>query len=207
MKLKKIASLALAGIMAVSMLAGCKDGTNQEDPSSSSSEVTVTSGAAAALNSAMTRNGDMLSFKDDSDLDKNLEAYFKLNPIKGDEWNTANYGKIYENADNMKLNNVVSPDYWGIDNLNGVVTNKVDIDKSAAVVGMFNTKVYTKADALKTVGAAIDQNNFATDTDDKTDGKEFTYSGKASIVQVSSAGGSASVWVVVAVVTKGYEKV
>ena len=26
MKLKKIASLALAGIMAVSMLAGCKDG-------------------------------------------------------------------------------------------------------------------------------------------------------------------------------------
>ena len=71
MKLKKIASLALAGIMAVSMLAGCKDGTNQEDPSSSSSEVTVTSGAAAALNSAMTRNGDMLSFNDDSD-----EAYF-----------------------------------------------------------------------------------------------------------------------------------
>ena len=32
MKLKKIASLALAGIMAVSMLAGCKDGTSQEDP-------------------------------------------------------------------------------------------------------------------------------------------------------------------------------
>ena len=28
MKLKKIASLALAGIMAVSMLAGCKDGGN-----------------------------------------------------------------------------------------------------------------------------------------------------------------------------------
>ena len=32
MKLKKIASLALAGIMAVSMLAGCKDGTSQEIP-------------------------------------------------------------------------------------------------------------------------------------------------------------------------------
>ena len=32
MKLKKIASLALAGIMAVSMLAGCKDGNSQEDP-------------------------------------------------------------------------------------------------------------------------------------------------------------------------------
>ena len=207
MKLKKIASLALAGIMAVSMLAGCKDGTNQEDPSSSSSEVTVTSGAAAALNSAMTRNGDMLSFKDDSDLDKNLEAYFKLHPIKGDEWNTANYGKIYENADNKELNDVVSADHWGIDKLNNIVSSTTDIDKSGAVVGMFNTKVYTKADALKTVGAAIDQNDFATDGNDKADGKEFTYSGKASIVQVSSAGGSASVWVVVAVVTKGYENV
>ena len=30
MKLKKIASLALAGIMAVSMLAGCKDGGQQQ---------------------------------------------------------------------------------------------------------------------------------------------------------------------------------
>ena len=36
MKLKKIASLALAGIMAVSMLAGCKDGNNGNSGSSSS---------------------------------------------------------------------------------------------------------------------------------------------------------------------------
>ena len=35
MKLKKIASLALAGIMAVSMLAGCKDGGNSNSGSSS----------------------------------------------------------------------------------------------------------------------------------------------------------------------------
>ena len=32
MKLKKIASLALAGIMAVSMLAGCKDGSSSSTP-------------------------------------------------------------------------------------------------------------------------------------------------------------------------------
>ena len=42
MKLKKIASLALAGIMAVSMLAGCGEGTNQEDPSSSGQVPTTT---------------------------------------------------------------------------------------------------------------------------------------------------------------------
>ena len=47
MKLKKIASLALAGIMAVSMLAGCKDGGNSN--SSSSSENTNTATGYSAM--------------------------------------------------------------------------------------------------------------------------------------------------------------
>ena len=47
MKLKKIASLALAGIMAVSMLAGCKDGGNGN--SSSSSENTNTATGYSAM--------------------------------------------------------------------------------------------------------------------------------------------------------------
>ena len=41
MKLKKIASLALAGIMAVSMLAGCKDGGNSNSGSSSENTSTA----------------------------------------------------------------------------------------------------------------------------------------------------------------------
>ena len=53
MKLKKIASLALAGIMAVSMLAGCKDGTSQEDPSSSS-QVPTTANVVTYANDALT---------------------------------------------------------------------------------------------------------------------------------------------------------
>ena len=47
MKLKKIASLALAGIMAVSMLAGCKDGGNSN--SGSSSENTNTASGYSAM--------------------------------------------------------------------------------------------------------------------------------------------------------------
>ena len=47
MKLKKIASLALAGIMAVSMLAGCKDGGNSN--SGSSSENTDTASGYSAM--------------------------------------------------------------------------------------------------------------------------------------------------------------
>ena len=48
MKLKKIASLALAGIMAVSMLAGCKDGGNGNS-GSSSENTNTTSGYSAML--------------------------------------------------------------------------------------------------------------------------------------------------------------
>ena len=60
MKLKKIASLMLAGIMAVSMLAGCKSGdSNKNDAGSSSSEV-ISTGAAAVLNNVQ----DKIEFKD-----------------------------------------------------------------------------------------------------------------------------------------------
>ena len=41
MKLKKIASLALAGIMAVSMLTACGEGTNNSNSGSSSSQPTT----------------------------------------------------------------------------------------------------------------------------------------------------------------------
>ena len=48
MKLKKIASLMLAGIMAVSMLAGCKTADNGNG-GASSSEPTTTTGYSALL--------------------------------------------------------------------------------------------------------------------------------------------------------------
>ena len=207
MKLKKIASLALAGIMAVSMLTACgESGKKEEDPSSS--EVTTVSGAAAALNNALSQNKDVVKFEDDSNLDKNLEAYFKLNPIKGDEWAESNYGGIVDD-DYTELKSVIGCTYTSLKNYKGVVeSNSANyIDKKAAVIGLFNTKVYTQAEALKMVGKAIDNCDYAEDTTDTDDGKEFTYSGKASVLEVKSEGGTASVWVVVAVVTKGYEKV
>ena len=209
MKLKKIASLALAGIMAVSMLTACGEGgKKEEDPSSS--EVTTVSGAAAALNNALSQNKDVVKFEDDSNLDKNLEAHFKLNPIKGDEWAESNYGKIGQaNTDYAELKSVIGVSYIGLTNYEQIVESKSADwnDKKVAVVGMFNAKVYTQAEALKMVGKAIDNFDYAEDTTDTDDGKEFTYSGKASVLEVKSEGGTASVWVVVAVVTRGYEKV
>ena len=74
MKLKKIASLALAGIMAVSMLAGCKDGTNQEEPSSSS-QVPATTDVVTYANDALTgKQKGVFTFKSSSELDTILQA-------------------------------------------------------------------------------------------------------------------------------------
>ena len=71
MKLKKIASLMLAGVMAVSMLAGCSNGTKpddgEKDPVVDSS---LTGKVIAALDEDTTKN---VEFKADS----NLEAVLK----------------------------------------------------------------------------------------------------------------------------------
>ena len=70
MKLKKIASLMLAGIMAVSMLAGCKGNTINENPGSSSSEPTVQNSAIAeALNDELSaKQAALLSFSSNAKL-------------------------------------------------------------------------------------------------------------------------------------------
>ncbi|OUQ33537.1 hypothetical protein [Faecalibacterium sp. An121] len=53
MKLKKIASLALAGIMAVSMLTACGEGTGNGNSGSSSSEPTAPTGYTATIYSLL----------------------------------------------------------------------------------------------------------------------------------------------------------
>ena len=74
MKLKKIASLALAGIMAVSMLAGCKDGTNQEEPSSSSQVPATTNVVTYANDALSSAEKGVFTFKSSSELDTILQA-------------------------------------------------------------------------------------------------------------------------------------
>ncbi|OUQ33470.1 hypothetical protein [Faecalibacterium sp. An121] len=73
MKLKKIASLALAGIMAVSMLAGCKDGGNSNS-GSSSSEPTASTGYTASVLAKTNLAKDFVDGKDDSKLDAMVSA-------------------------------------------------------------------------------------------------------------------------------------
>ena len=69
MKLKKIASLALAGIMAVSMLAGCKDGDNGNGGSSSSGTTVTAAPIVSAMNSELSeKQKEQLSFASNAKL-------------------------------------------------------------------------------------------------------------------------------------------
>ena len=82
MKLKKIASLALAGIMAVSMLAGCKDGGNSNSGSSSSENTNTSTGLSAEV-LALTALSDWKNVKaeDNAKLNDAIEAMAKTSAV------------------------------------------------------------------------------------------------------------------------------
>ena len=83
MKLKKIASLALAGVMAMSMLAGCAETNANSTPNTDDGNINVTpaAGKSSVFASALAKNenwGDVASLKinmkDDADLQSALDA-------------------------------------------------------------------------------------------------------------------------------------
>ena len=97
MKLKKIASLALAGIMAVSMLAGCNGSSNNgTNPPASSSETTTTGLVSAVKDAIKIENSDLTvdvkegTFLNDQ-LDKLIEDY-TLEAIKANTHGLINMG-------------------------------------------------------------------------------------------------------------------
>ena len=97
MKLKKIASLMLAGIMAVSMLAGCKT-ANEPTDDSSSSEVSTVSDAATAINAALDEAKETISFTGSDELANAVKTYFNNHPIKGDYWEYKDWDEMGADA-------------------------------------------------------------------------------------------------------------
>ena len=73
MKLKKIASLALAGIMAVSMLAGCNGSSSSNTTEPENPVVPTTSGIAQYLNDMMSStHKDLISFDESTAFRSNV---------------------------------------------------------------------------------------------------------------------------------------
>ena len=82
MKLKKIASLALAGVMAVSMLAGCSTGNNSNSnstPDQGETEVVPASAVVNLLNNKQTiTNKVKINFTADAQLESDLKKAIEM---------------------------------------------------------------------------------------------------------------------------------
>ena len=74
MKLKKIASLALAGVMAVSMLTACQTSSNNNNNNQGTNPPVETSGLSAAVEARLDEDLlDYVTLKDSTELDADLE--------------------------------------------------------------------------------------------------------------------------------------
>ena len=212
MKLKKIASLALAGIMAVSMLAGCKDGSGDDTPVVP--ETPTVSGIADAANGERTdymKNSMKLSFAESTALSDALKA------AVGSEYKTADIKDAlddtkYGNADFQDTGAGVKVATKVYESLTGTSANDSDFSelktltvgtkKSVAVYAVGGR--YDADDAAALVSKSLGQYNMnasgmpITGTNLKAD-----YTANIAAVKATSAeDASLSIWVVAVEVTQ-----
>ena len=195
MKLKKIASLMLAGIMAVSMLAGCKGAASseQENP-----EVVPVVGVAAAVNAELDENKDKVSFTEDKAVENLLKNYYTENPIDKDDWTGAptTVTVISGGEPVVTLNDYVGADTVGLSN----IKNSTDDKFTACEMYMMSSKYLEMNDALKLVGQYLDDVELPEENTAKD--KDNSYTGKIAAVEAESKGGTESVYVIFVSITK-----
>ncbi|OUN69019.1 hypothetical protein B5G12_11740 [Faecalibacterium sp. An58] len=200
MKLKKIASLMLAGIMAVSMLAGCGEGTtnpgNPDDP-----VVVPETGIVAAVNNGQDAANDVkINFTSSSSLDALLS-----NAVKafGEGANSTNLTNRIAALTGMSTDVAALKKYTGMtannvayngnkvkDNADGVVVEAVS---AFTITGAFNEDVAMKR-AAETIDALI-YDMKATSYEKGTtiggqDYCDYSYTGNVSMVSVEKADGT-----------------
>ena len=154
MKLKKIASLMLAGVMAVSMLAGCSTKSNEEENGGNTEVKPTTSNAVTVMNDAQSA----VKFEANSDFDAALAAAAKKaahEDVKDAKYTVAPVGT--KNDVNKELAKKLDVDANLIDDNDDIWFNalKESADKggrSAVVTGLW----IVKADGL-TEKAALEQ--------------------------------------------------
>ena len=132
MKLKKIASLALAGIMAVSMLTACGEGTGN---SGSSSEPTtpVANNANVAINNELVELKDKIAFSNSDALNDAVKAYFAKNQINADDWKNRDAGELGTAA--TAINSTIGADWDGESDLVTLINN-TDTEKYEILVSI-----------------------------------------------------------------------
>ena len=213
MKLKKFAAMMLAGVMAVSMLAGCngKSNTNNGGNDGEGNTVTPTSIVAAVNNGQSKTNKVKIDFTSDATLDAALAKAVKA---VGDNPNSL----IPLNMEIARLTGISinMTEYMYGGNTNDVSVYATvpvshdDYNQSAEKTGEFDGAVVEamwavplmnaateKAAAEKLAAAAIDAvvaglDDTTLDSDTKNDQKyyDFSYTGKVSMVSSTANDGS-----------------
>ena len=146
MKLKKIASLMLAGVMAVSMLAGCsgKGTTDPENPTDDPIVVPET-GIVAAVNNGQDADNDVkINFTSDATLDAALASAVKAlgekpgpegltkrvaKTLNMDAWMSDTFSKYYGMEKDWLVAGAIDSNKYNQakDNANGDVVKRVEV--------------------------------------------------------------------------------
>ena len=169
MKLKKIASLMLAGVMAVSMLAGCN--TMSETPEEPQEpETPATSSAADALYSELTGSAKenvtaAASAELDSALDNAVAKYWNYGSMINytdvfqDEIESVNYAGVVDYRDNRlgaAVKSAVGADFFSIkDDLTGTKGYNDSHNRKAVEIWAVPASV-SDAEALEIVAEKVD---------------------------------------------------
>ena len=120
MKLKKIASLALAGVMAISMLAGCATTSNEPEQPNQPEEPSTTNYAALLQEDLEDENVLKLKGVENNELNKALQA------AVGYVGNNAVTDEFLETLNNGRVRYIYSTGNWGGTNqAMGTVNNKL----------------------------------------------------------------------------------
>ena len=214
MKLKKIASLMLAGVMAVSMLAGCKGSANsgeEENP------VVPTTGVVAYANDAVSAD-DKEDYKFSGfTASTNLDSILKDLASSTGDFSETSIKTAYQNVQNATLNTAVQKKLN--DKLDGLLDNDgfktVPADNVSEKCGY----IYTASGKLtqeEAVSKMVDVfasnvlNSVAKTAVENTTGTKYdpAYSAEVSVVRVSSSSASdESAWVLAIVLTQNVTKV
>ena len=219
MKLKKIVSLALAGVMAVSMLAGCaNNGGNGGNDSGKEPVTQPATGVAAAFNDGQAAtNKAEVKFVSDSKLDTALAQAIQMNGQKASAlsvWTDVMYSTGIIPDTSVDYNS-----YSGEATATQTTNFMTKADEDDCKDGMtlsyggvvkLNSKtnnVYTDKAAVKQMAAYI--NDMVADLDTTTYVKgttaaghtfyNFSYDGKASMVSVQNATGDYDYYFVIIV--------
>ena len=198
MKLKKIVSLALAGVMAVSMLAGCaNNGGNGGNDSGKEPVTQPATGVAAAFNDAQSStNKAKVVFSNDASIDAALSQAVK----------TAGQGADYDVVGTYVsyATGIVDTGLWIEDGKDDNTSKSADgATATVAYCGKMNSvtdKVWSEDAAVTKVATALDEAiaGFIDTTYSETDPKtqegdtyyDYSYTGTASMVKVDNTTGT-----------------